>query len=363
MSYPNSSPMYIPTSIPLPIPMHVSGWPTGSPYSPSPALSHTPPLAENTISRSFADAVDSALGLQPSPVPDQLPSKAQPGQKRKRKTGKEDAQPGKKVSKGRVAGSRGYGEAEIRRMVEAVEEYHPIGSGGWQQVMGRMTEYWFEEGVPARSEDSVKRKFAEMSRMPKPTGDPDMHELILRAKKDDEDELNQDDSEIEWPPSPNRGPVPEVAQPVDLTRTSTPEEPVLIKQRRHVKAAPKTESRHATTNALLANVSRAFDPDVQAEREQRKEVAHAQRSLYQSEILSLRAQLLEKDKLIESLRTQLLEDARSHLAVQRELDGTKARLEMQEQMRTMMMGMGNVGAWLAQPVSLAPNTGHSSTTT
>ncbi|EJT97197.1 hypothetical protein DACRYDRAFT_18908 [Dacryopinax primogenitus] len=92
----------------------------------------------------------------------------------------------------------------------------------------------------------------------------------------------------------------------------------------------------------------------------------AEHAIFQSEITALQAQLhdkqqelvdvsCDKDKIIEGLHVRLLEDVHAHLGVQQELDMMKAQLEYQEQMRTMMMGMGNMGTWIVQSMNAPPH--------
>ncbi|KZT62720.1 hypothetical protein CALCODRAFT_479008 [Calocera cornea HHB12733] len=349
------------------MPGHASAWGSGSAYSGSPGgMPHSPQIDSDGLPHTFADAVSYAL------TPDPLPSLAQ------------DAQPAPPSKKRKGTKATTEGAREPKKM-KGRKLNRPIGPGGWEDVMAGMQSYWATEGMEGRSAESLKRKFAELSHKPKPTGEGEMPDLIRRAKDIDREIQNdvhmgnlQDDDEpedaeeepIDWPPS-DREDAPRAqraAQPgraSNTPSTTTTDERVLLKQRRHVTPGPKASGRHLQTSTLLANVSRAFDPETQAERLQQRDSMRAERSLFQSEISSLQAQLrdkqyelvtvsLEKDKLIESLRTQLLQDARAHLVVQGELDVAKAKLEMQERMRTMLLGMGGMGKLMAQSMSLSP---------
>ncbi|KZT56610.1 hypothetical protein CALCODRAFT_483853 [Calocera cornea HHB12733] len=394
-TFPQPSPTYVQPSAPFPTLPYVSHWgTTGSSYSGSPrGMPHSPQFDTDGLPRTLEDAVQWVEGTDPLPTP--LPPKqaAQPGSgKNKRKapaTRTEDAPDTKKrpSGKGRSAGARNFADEEVRELIELIEEYRPIGSSSWDKVMLGMQTFWASEGMEVRTAESLKRKFSQMCRMPKPTGDGEMPELIGRAKDinvaiqndvemgnlqdEDEDEPNDaDEEEIPWPPTdqedaPTRAQAAHPNRASHTPSTSTTDERLLVKQRRHVTAAPQTTGRQSKTSVLLANVSRAFDPEAQAERMQQRDTVRAERSLFQSEISSLQAQLrdkqaelvavsLEKDKLIESLRTQALQDARALLVVQGELDVAKAKLEMQERMRTMMMGMGDMGKLIARSMSLAP---------
>ncbi|KZT55347.1 hypothetical protein CALCODRAFT_484820 [Calocera cornea HHB12733] len=320
-TFPQPSPTYVATTAPFPAPGYASQWGLGSPYSRSPStLAHSPQLDADGFPRTLDDLHSYALASEPAATPVQ------------------DAQP-PLVTRKRKAKKA------------APEGARPIGPDGWEEVMAGMATYWATEGIEPRTTDSLKRKFNEMARKPKPTGDGEMPDRIRRAKdinkqiqddvemgnlQDDDNPNEPEEEEIPWSAS-DREDAPRarpLAQPARLSHTpsTSATDDVLVKQRRHVTSASKS-TRQSKTSTLLANVSRAFDPDTQAERIQQREAIRAERSLFQSEISSLQGQLrdkqfklvtvsMEKDKLIESLRTQLLEDARSLLAVQGELNGS-----------------------------------------
>ncbi|KZT57257.1 hypothetical protein CALCODRAFT_483332 [Calocera cornea HHB12733] len=389
-TFPQPSATYVAPTAPFATPGYASQWGSGSPYSRSPrTMPDSPQLDADGFPRTLDDLRSYAMASEPVAHAAQDAQPATTTRKRKAtKAVAEGAPDAKKTPKGgRGSGVRNFSMAELQELIELIESHRPIGSDGWEAVMAGMQTYWASEGMDARTPESLRRKFAELARKPKPTGDGEMPDLIRRAKDVDREIQNdvhmgnlQDDEDVEevipWSPS-DREDAPGPAQPArgSHTPSTSANDDVLLRQRRHVTHGTKSSGRPSQTATLLANVSRAFDPDAQTERMQRRESIRAERSLFQSEISSLQAQLrdkqyelvtvsMEKDKLIESLRTQVLQDARALLVVQGELDVAKAKLEMQERMRTMMMGMGNMGQLIAHSMSLSPQEGaHSSSTT
>ncbi|KZT57959.1 hypothetical protein CALCODRAFT_406218, partial [Calocera cornea HHB12733] len=127
-----------------------------------------------------------------------------PSKKRKgTKATTEGAREPKKM-KGRSAGAPNYSTGELAVLIELLELNRPIGPGGWEDVMAGMQSYWATEGMEGRSAESLKRKFAELSHKPKPTGEGEMPDLIRRAKDIDREIQNdvhmgnlQDDDEPE----------------------------------------------------------------------------------------------------------------------------------------------------------------------
>ncbi|EJU00329.1 hypothetical protein DACRYDRAFT_16845 [Dacryopinax primogenitus] len=204
---------------------------------------------------------------------------------------------------------------------------------------------------------------------PKPTGKGEMSKVIQQVKVVNlliqnevemgnlQDDNGVDDSEgIDWPASDceEHSQAVQSTYLTQVTNTPSTMSKVLIKQHCHIKELPKS-CNQLDYLGLLLNIQMAFDPQAQAER-----------TIFQSKITTLQAQLhdkqqelvdisQDKDKIIKGLHVQLLEDVRAHLGVQHELDMTKARLEYQEQVRTMMMGMGNMGTWFVQSMNGPPH--------
>jgi len=106
----------------------------------------------------------------------------------------------------------GFNANEISILLDAVEEYLPIGQNDWEMVERMHSRYYPQSG---RTKESLKRKFIQLYLTKIPTGDPKCPDDVRRAKHlleeikkrsdlsdgegggDDADEGNGDDSEEE----------------------------------------------------------------------------------------------------------------------------------------------------------------------
>jgi hypothetical protein len=89
--------------------------------------------------------------------------------KRSREVGEDDEEPRNK--RGRPHGSNNYSNADIKVLLDFIEEELPLGQRGWQAVHTKFTE-WAKEGQrPDRKLTSLETKFKQLVKTPKPTGD------------------------------------------------------------------------------------------------------------------------------------------------------------------------------------------------
>lgn len=73
----------------------------------------------------------------------------------------------------------GFGDNEIGIMLDAIEEYLPIGQNDWEFVERMHSRYYPQAG---RTKESLKRKFQQLHLTKIPTGDPKCPDNVKRAK-------------------------------------------------------------------------------------------------------------------------------------------------------------------------------------
>ncbi|KAF0701684.1 Aste57867_7905 [Aphanomyces stellatus] len=68
-------------------------------------------------------------------------------------------------------------------LLEITQDILPLGKNGWETVEGRFNRLAESKQLPVRDGDALKRKFLLLKKHPKPTGNPDLPDEVLRAKR------------------------------------------------------------------------------------------------------------------------------------------------------------------------------------
>ena len=74
----------------------------------------------------------------------------------------------------------GFTVQEVDVLLTAIERFLPIGPYEWDRVLAEHESHFPEAG---RTKESLKRKFTMLYKTRHPTGDPDIPEDVLRAKR------------------------------------------------------------------------------------------------------------------------------------------------------------------------------------
>ena len=75
-----------------------------------------------------------------------------------------------KKARGRSTGAANYRGEDLEALMDIAEEIVPIGKKGWNTVGVQFAEWAKENGRPARTAESIERKFKQVVQMEKPTG-------------------------------------------------------------------------------------------------------------------------------------------------------------------------------------------------
>ncbi|KAG2343749.1 hypothetical protein BDR05DRAFT_999671 [Suillus weaverae] len=208
-----------------------------------------------------------------------------------------------RVKRGRPNSSNNYSSADIKFLLDLVEDELPLGQKGWQVIHSKFMQWANHHGRLQRKATSLETKFKQFVKTTKPTGDgvcpPDVtraHELNVcineRAGTCDlnnsdfdanDDELSCDDQAVKVR---SMSPLKHTA----VTRATRTDAPVPCRQ-------------GAASSELLSRISGAFYPAVQQVRDE----DHATRSLANTQLLAQGQQLHDANTVSEKLRTQLFD--------------------------------------------------------
>ncbi|KAG2336469.1 hypothetical protein BDR05DRAFT_953347 [Suillus weaverae] len=102
----------------------------------------------------------------------------------------EDDEDDPRVKCGRPNGSNNYSSANVKFLLDLVEDELPLGQKGWQVIHSKFTQWANRHGRPQRKATSLETKFKQFVKTTKPTGDgvcpPDVtraHELDVRINE------------------------------------------------------------------------------------------------------------------------------------------------------------------------------------
>ncbi|KAG1874731.1 hypothetical protein DFJ58DRAFT_638700, partial [Suillus subalutaceus] len=236
----------------------------------------------------------------------------------------EDDEDDSRAKRGRPNGSNNYSTADVKVLLDLVEDELPLGQKGWQLIHSKFTQWAGLNGRPHRKATLLETKFKQFVKTTKPTGDgvcpPDVthaHELDARINERagtrdlndsdydaHDDELNCNEQNVKVR---SMSPLEHTAV-TRATRTDT----------------PMPRRRGAAASELLSRISGAFDPAVQQARDEDR----ATRSLANTQLLSQGQQLRDANAVTEKLRTQLFDLQSRLFDAERERDLTQLRLEM-----------------------------------
>ena len=205
-------------------------------------------------------------------------------------------------------------------MIDLAEEIVPIGKKGWNTVAAQFAEWAKENGHPARTADSIERKFKQVIHMEKPTGQADcpswldhahmiyrlMDEKVTTQDVDDEDIA--DDEPIELTDSNEL----EEEFMMALLERNPPRKVPVLKIKKEPTSLSLTVSRRAQTatlphtqnsagNEFLKSISNALDPRAHAFMTDER----AMRSILNTQVLSLTNQLHHQEGCTEDLRNHI----------------------------------------------------------
>ena len=86
-----------------------------------------------------------------------------------------------KKARGRSIGAANYKDEDLDALMDVAEVVIPVGKRGWNMVAVDFAEWVKETGRPERSADSLEKKFKQVVRMEKPTGQADCPPWLDRA--------------------------------------------------------------------------------------------------------------------------------------------------------------------------------------
>lgn len=235
-----------------------------------------------------------------------------------------------KKARGRSVGAANYRDDDLDALMDIAEVIVPVGKKGWNTVAVEFAEWAKENGRPERSSDSLEKKFKQVVRMEKPTGQADcplwldrahaiynlMDEKVTTRDVDDEDiadeplELSSSDELEEELTMELLTRKPTRKTPAVKVKKEPTSPSVTVSRRAQTATLPRTTVRNAS-NEFLRSVSNALDPHAHSAMAEER----ATRSILQTQIFSLTTQLRDEKSLTELLRNRItdLDHARSDL--------------------------------------------------
>ncbi|KAG2342378.1 hypothetical protein BDR05DRAFT_1001003 [Suillus weaverae] len=216
----------------------------------------------------------------------------------------EDDEDDPRVKRGRPNGSNNYSSADVKFLLDLVEDELPLGQKGWQVIHSKFMQWANRHGRPQCKATSLETKFKQFVKTTKPTGDGVCPPNVTRAH-----ELNVRINERAVVKVRSMSPLEHTA----VTHATWTDAPVPCRQ-------------GAAASELLSRISGAFDTAVQ----QAWDEDHATRSLANTQLLAQGQQLRDANTVSEKLRTQLF-DLQSRLYnVERQHDLNQLHLEMMQ---------------------------------
>ncbi|KAG2157038.1 hypothetical protein DEU56DRAFT_720970, partial [Suillus clintonianus] len=226
-----------------------------------------------------------------------------------------------RAKRGRPSGSNNYTSADVKALLNFVEDELPLGQRGWQVIHTKFAEWSKARGRPDRKLNSLETKFKQLVKTTKPTGDgvcpPDVTrahyiDLLINERAGTRD-LNDEDFDDQDAGSHTDSSSQDEPQHVAVARATRTDAPV-----------PRCNARGAAASELLTRLSGAFDPVTQRARDEER----AARTLANTQLMTQAQQLRDSQATNENLRNQLF-DLRARLYdVERACDKAELRAEM-----------------------------------
>ncbi|KAL5492549.1 hypothetical protein ACEPAI_3996 [Sanghuangporus weigelae] len=227
-----------------------------------------------------------------SDIEEVAPPKAkEPVTKRQKKN------PEKTVKGGRPNGSRNFSEKECERLVDIWHSHLPAGQNEVSDC-AEMYNVWAQEnGYVMRSAKAIKKKFQDIARTTKPTGDPHMPKYVRKAKEV-ESEIRKRTKTSSVSDSDYVGEETALSNDED---DEDDEKPVP----RKVEWTRKPRTRTSQAQGLKDALVESFSPAARAVRDANKVEQQATAALFMSQINDLRQTIHSKDERIRELKKEL----------------------------------------------------------
>ncbi|KAG1730229.1 uncharacterized protein EDB91DRAFT_1006601, partial [Suillus paluster] len=204
-----------------------------------------------------------------------------------------------RVKRGHPHGSNNYSSADMKTLLNVVEEELPLGQRGWQAIHAKFAQWAKRAGRPDRKVTSLETKFKQLVKTTKPTGDGVCPPEVSRAHEIDhlinECAGTHDVNDMDLEDDDN-----------GLSLVSAHESPHPVQHTAVARSVP-TEApvpcRRGPANELLNRISGAFDPDAIRARDDER----ANRTLANTHFLTQSQQLRDAQGTIKNLHNQLFE--------------------------------------------------------
>ncbi|KAJ7201482.1 hypothetical protein C8J57DRAFT_1260794 [Mycena rebaudengoi] len=242
--------------------------------------------------------------------------------KRQRDSESEEDSDEPAAKRGRPSGSGNYSKDDNKALLDLVQQELPLGAKGWKVITGRFKKYYVKNGRPERGQKSLETKYKQWLKTKKPTGDASCPPEVKRAHQIEE-LINQRagtrdlaDSDFDTAvDDASSGEVEVIEHPSVCTAVA-----------RRVPTPPLRRNPRLNAPDVINQLSRAFDPDVQRQRDDER----SQRSLQNTQLLAVNQQLRDAQATAEALRAQItIMQGRIH-DVERARDPAELLLDMAE---------------------------------
>ncbi|KAG2144484.1 hypothetical protein DEU56DRAFT_754155 [Suillus clintonianus] len=201
---------------------------------------------------------------------------------------------------GRPSGSNNYTSADVKALLNFVEDELPLGQRGWQVIHTKFAEWSKARGRPDRKLNSLETKFKQLVKTTKPTGDGVCPPDVTRAHYIDSlineragtCDLNDEDFDDQDAGSHTDSSSQDEPQHVAVARATRTDAPV-----------PRCNARGAAASELLTRLSGAFDPAQQLRDSQ------ATNENLRNQLFDLRARLYDVERARDKaeLRVEMLD--------------------------------------------------------
>jgi len=242
--------------------------------------------------------------------------------------------------RGRAFGAANYSSEDVDALLNILEDQLPLGGKAWIAAAETFNDWAKENRRPVRTSKSLENKFKQLVRTEKPTGDAECPPEIDRAhsieyamnEKAGSRDLNDEDIADADTETINVS-----SDDDDSTPTVTPKPPKVKTERselagpvaRRPAASNHHQSRHSAHD-LIATLSSALDPNLQATRSEERSV----RSFQTTQIMTLSNQLRDSQAMVENLRNQIIQSERGRYAAERRADRSELLAMINAQEKT-----------------------------
>ncbi|KAF8514752.1 hypothetical protein JB92DRAFT_3158898 [Gautieria morchelliformis] len=247
--------------------------------------------------------------------------------KRKKKDAESDDDDGPR-KKGRQVGAANWTNEDITALLDFAEEILPAGKKEWGRMYELFVEWAKENRCPLRSLDTVEKRFKGWLRISKPTGNAECPPEIERAHAIEDMITTRVASGVVCDDDMDD-------EVINISSDDCPKVVLTMKTyvAKHVKVEPESDGKgHMSSGALrgtLQNIARAFDPSVQAARDESRRA----RQFEAIHLQTLTSQLRDAEAETRRLRNELTDTQRQCDRESRRADNAERDLRMYEMMR------------------------------